>query len=78
VIAFADEHGVRHFPGTIHGRITTVPRGTGGFGYDPIFEVEGRTLAELLPEEKNRISHRALALTAFRDWFMEEYRPVKE
>ena len=41
VIAFADEHGVRHFPGTIHGRIITVPRGSGGFGYDPIFEVGG-------------------------------------
>jgi XTP/dITP diphosphohydrolase len=77
VIAFADEHGVRHFPGTIHGRIITGPRGSGGFGYDPIFEVEGRTLAELPFEEKSRISHRALALTAFRDWFMQEYRPLK-
>ncbi len=74
VIAFADEHGVRAFPGTIHGKIVTVPRGSGGFGYDPIFEVEGRTLAELPIEEKSRTSHRALALTAFRDWFKQEKR----
>ena len=72
-IAFADEKGVRVFSGTIHGRIVTVPRGSGGFGYDPIFEVDGRTLAELPLEEKSRISHRALALTAFREWFMQEF-----
>ncbi|HEY8540518.1 MAG TPA: RdgB/HAM1 family non-canonical purine NTP pyrophosphatase [Steroidobacteraceae bacterium] len=45
------------------GRIVLTPRGTGGFGYDPIFELpEGRTAAELAPEEKNRISHRGKAL----------------
>jgi XTP/dITP diphosphohydrolase len=76
-IAFADEQGIRHFSGTIHGRIITVPRGRGGFGYDPIFELDGRTLAELTLAEKSRISHRALALTAFRDWFIQEYKPLK-
>lgn len=74
VIAFADEQGIRDFSGTIHGRVITVPRGSGGFGYDPIFEWEGRTLAELPMQEKNKISHRALALTAFKDWFMHEYK----
>jgi len=69
-IAYADENGIKVFPGTIHGQIIPVPRGTGGFGYDPIFEVSGRTLAELPLEEKIRTSHRALALTAFRDWFV--------
>jgi XTP/dITP diphosphohydrolase len=45
------------------GRIVLTPRGTGGFGYDPIFELpEGSTAAELSPEEKNRISHRGKAL----------------
>src|SRR5512137_1572559 len=73
VIAFADENGIRHFSGTIHGRIITVPRGNGGFGYDPIFEVDGQTLAELTSEEKSRISHRGLALAAFRQWFLQEY-----
>ena len=73
VIAFADEYGIRHFSGTIHGRIIPVPRGNGGFGYDPIFEVDGQTLAELTLETKSRISHRALALTAFREWFLKGY-----
>lgn len=50
--------------GHLDGAITTERRGTGGFGYDPIFEVGGRTLAEIPAEEKNRISHRARALHA--------------
>lgn len=50
--------------GMLEGRITTVERGSGGFGYDPIFEVGGRTLAELEEAEKNCISHRARALQA--------------
>ena len=53
--------------GTLEGAIATSPRGAGGFGYDPIFAVEeagGRHLAELAPEEKNRISHRFRALQA--------------
>ena len=50
--------------GILEGSITTEERGGGGFGYDPIFEVEGRTLAELDEGHKNRISHRARALAA--------------
>ena len=48
------------------GRIGRVPRGSGGFGYDPLFVVEGssRTAAEFDPAEKNRVSHRGLALRA--------------
>jgi XTP/dITP diphosphohydrolase len=47
-----------------HGEIVMAPRGGGGFGYDPLFLVEGtrKTGAEFAPEEKNRISHRAQAL----------------
>lgn len=50
--------------GVLEGRITMAPRGTGGFGYDPVFEVAGmgRTLAELPFEEKNALSHRAAAI----------------
>jgi XTP/dITP diphosphohydrolase len=70
-IAFADETGIEVFTGTIVGRIITAPRGTGGFGYDPIFEVNGQTLAEIPLEEKSTISHRARALAAFRDWFVK-------
>ena len=52
--------------GTVRGRIATEPRGTGGFGYDPIFEPAteppgGRTLGLWTPAEKNAISHRARA-----------------
>lgn len=50
--------------GTVDGVITTAPRGTSGFGYDPIFEVEGRTLAEMTFDEKNELSHRARAIRA--------------
>ena len=52
--------------GVLEGRITLEPRGTNGFGYDPVFEVEegGRTLAELTADEKNARSHRARAVRA--------------
>lgn len=53
--------------GRLDGVITASRRGLGGFGYDPIFEVEGRTLAEIPTAEKNRISHRARALHALAD-----------
>ncbi len=54
--------------GTVAGRILFAPRGTGGFGYDPIFYVTEvkRSMAELSPEEKNRLSHRGRALRALR------------
>ncbi len=59
--------------GTWEGRIAEVPRGRGGFGYDPIFvPLDGRggevprTAAELEPWEKDAVSHRARALEAFR------------
>ncbi|MGL4370961.1 MAG: RdgB/HAM1 family non-canonical purine NTP pyrophosphatase [Spirochaetota bacterium] len=50
--------------GTCEGSIIREKRGAEGFGYDPIFLVKGdtRTMAELSPEEKNAVSHRALAL----------------
>jgi XTP/dITP diphosphohydrolase len=52
--------------GTLEGRIAHVPRGEGGFGYDPVFFVpeEGCTLAELAPERKNALSHRGSAVRA--------------
>jgi XTP/dITP diphosphohydrolase len=52
--------------GSWQGRIAQAARGTGGFGYDPIFIPAGheRTAAELSPGEKNALSHRALALRA--------------
>lgn len=52
--------------GTWEGRIAVTPRGSGGFGYDPAFIPAGeqRTAAELPADEKNRVSHRALAARA--------------
>ena len=52
------------------GHIAAAPRGTGGFGYDPIFEPNGfdQTFAELSAEVKNRISHRGVALAAVREF----------
>lgn len=59
--------------GVLEGRVIEVPRGAGGFGYDPVFEVdEGRTLAELSGGEKNRRSHRARAVRAL----MEKLNPL--
>ncbi len=54
--------------GTLEGRIAHEARGHGGFGYDPIFFVpeEGRTVGEMRPAEKHRISHRARAAAAAR------------
>ena len=51
--------------GRMPGTLARAPRGTNGFGYDPILVVEdGRTAAELSPEEKNAISHRGIAFRA--------------
>jgi len=74
--------------GSVEGRIARGPRGTSGFGYDPVFLVEDggytgdRTMAELPPEEKNRLSHRVRAVTglipisAWRDWTVKPGRPA--
>jgi XTP/dITP diphosphohydrolase len=71
-IAYADERGIRVFTGTMEGKIALSPRGNNGFGYDPIFETGNKTLAELPMKEKSAISHRARALSAFHDWFVEQ------
>jgi XTP/dITP diphosphohydrolase len=48
--------------GTCEGMIAAAPRGSFGFGYDPVFELpDGRTMAELAPEEKDKVSHRGVA-----------------
>lgn len=71
VMAFVTPQGDEHvFTGRVGGRILRNERGTGGFGYDPLFLVDGfdKTMAELSIEEKNRISHRGEALKKFRDF----------
>lgn len=68
VVALALPNGtVYTADGVCEGEIGFAPRGEHGFGYDPVFVVAGyggRTMAELTPEVKNRISHRARAVTA--------------
>jgi XTP/dITP diphosphohydrolase len=53
---------------TVEGRVIRAPRGSNGFGYDPLFFIDemGRTTAELAPDEKHRISHRGKALRHLR------------
>lgn len=53
--------------GEVHGELLRAPAGAGGFGYDPIFYYPpyGKTLAEVTAEEKNKVSHRAVALNIF-------------
>ncbi|MBN2733794.1 MAG: RdgB/HAM1 family non-canonical purine NTP pyrophosphatase [Methanomicrobiaceae archaeon] len=70
-IAYADEEGVFVFKGRVEGTVTSAPRGSEGFGYDPIFETGGRTFAEIAISEKSEVSHRARALLAFKDWFLK-------
>jgi XTP/dITP diphosphohydrolase len=55
--------------GRWHGTVLSVPRGAGGFGYDPLLLIPslGATVAELAPEVKNRFSHRAQAARALRE-----------
>lgn len=64
VIALIDAHGEHTFEGEIKGTIATEARGTGGFGYDPIFlpEMSDLTFAELDTVRKNAISHRSRAV----------------
>lgn len=63
-----DDLPVKLFVGSVPGRIVP-PRGKGGFGYDPIFEHDGQTFAEMSAEEKNAVSHRGRALGKFAEWF---------
>jgi XTP/dITP diphosphohydrolase len=70
VIALARPgHAVELVEGTLPGVIELEPRGSGGFGYDPLFYLldEDRTMAELPAERKNQISHRAAAARAARE-----------
>jgi len=71
VLAFVTPEGVeRLFIGRVPGRILSAPRGEGGFGYDPLFLVNGfeRSMAELTLAEKNSVSHRAQAFGMFREY----------
>jgi XTP/dITP diphosphohydrolase len=82
-IACVEPGGAEHVVhGRCEGRLTQEPRGTGGFGYDPAFVPDdyddGRTMAELSPEEKDQISHRGRAARELKRILLEaeeEARP---
>jgi XTP/dITP diphosphohydrolase len=63
VIAIIGPGGEEHIvEGAVEGHIAYAPRGSGGFGYDPLFALpNGRRMAELTPDEKNLLSHRGVA-----------------
>jgi len=74
VIALLLDSKQYFFEGVIEGRVIHVKRGVGGFGYDPVFVPDGydKTFAEMGLDEKNQISHRALAVKKLID-FLKSY-----
>ena len=77
-VVLATPDGVeRVVEGIVEGEVLRAPRGTDGFGYDPIFQPFGfdKSMAELAPEEKDAISHRGQALRAFVPVLMDVLAP---
>jgi XTP/dITP diphosphohydrolase len=72
-VAFSNPEGdLKCFLGVVEGKITEEIRGTGGFGFDPIFEPKekpGKTFGEMSAYDKNSISHRSRALREFAEWY---------
>jgi XTP/dITP diphosphohydrolase len=70
IAAARDGNTACAFTGTVQGEMLTIPRGSGGFGYDPffLFPKLGRTFAELNQEEKTACSHRGKAFRLFLEW----------
>lgn len=76
VVALKANEEIRFFHGTVGGKIAEGVRGTGGFGYDPIFipdEGDGRTFGEMTDGEKNAISHRARAFRSLGEWLTRKH-----
>ena len=75
VIAIAiNGEGIETFEGEVKGTIVDAPRGSNGFGYDPIFQPDGydKTFAEMTDDEKNQISHRADAVRKALEFIEDE------
>jgi XTP/dITP diphosphohydrolase len=64
------------FHGEVCGQLLTAPRGSQGFGYDPLFHFPqlGKTFAEIPAEEKAKYSHRGKAFRQFLDWYFQQAR----
>jgi len=76
--AARDGQTLQTFRGSAEGIILEAPRGTNGFGYDPLFYFPqiGKTFAELTAEEKSRYSHRGAAFRAFLEWYRSTPRRI--
>ncbi|MEK6673867.1 MAG: XTP/dITP diphosphatase [Nitrospirota bacterium] len=75
-LAFPDGKAAA-FEGYVEGSIGRDPKGSNGFGYDPVFYPKGynKTFAEMTAQEKDSLSHRAMALKAFREYIVRLFRP---
>ena len=73
VIALLQGDELHFFEGRVDGKILTEPNGEEGFGYDPIFEPEGRgvSFAQMSAEDKNAISHRGRAVAKLMDYLLK-------
>lgn len=73
--AARDQRAVASFRGTAEGIILNTPRGTNGFGYDPLFYFPqiNKTFAELSAEEKSKYSHRGAAFRQFLNWCSKQF-----
>jgi XTP/dITP diphosphohydrolase len=74
VICFISKGNIMYFEGKIEGKIVRVKKGNNGFGYDPVFMPDGfsRTFAEMALEEKNKMSHRAIAVSKLKQYLDNE------
>ncbi|MDH7556348.1 MAG: XTP/dITP diphosphatase [Candidatus Methanosuratincola sp.] len=77
VVVYASGETLRSFVGIARGSIAEAPRGSGGFGFDPIFISDGcggKTFSELGPSEKSAVSHRGRAFRALGEWLRSSGR----
>lgn len=74
IVAARDGQTLNIFRGQAEGVLLDSPRGSNGFGYDPLFYFPSiqKTFAELTPEEKSQYSHRGAAFRLFLDWYLAE------
>ncbi len=74
IAAARDGHTLQTFYGEVRGQLLTIPRGSFGFGYDPLFYFPAleKTFAQLRPEEKAKYSHRGKAFGKLLEWIQEE------
>lgn len=79
VITYIFEGRIYQFEGKVFGEIVAEPRGSGGFGYDPVFKPEGKnlTFAEMSSQDKNAISHRGRAMAKLAAFVKFQQAPIQ-